>query len=254
MIRFILSLIGCLAILMGVSTGLYSYFILRPKVAAVSEQTEKTLATLESASQNIESHTPLFVSLHSATVRGVQSSSQMMELLPSTLTALRGTLIESSGLLETSSKTTKEAKEGVSGLVLPKKELTANMILLGKTASQLRLMAAMVDKLNRASVELASSAKDISNQFSDLKPQLGFFIPLLQNTRSQIRTTQEALHSLSLPTHTMLAGALFGGLYILLGFLTLSLAAIYGRIAKLNQLLSIPTNSDASATSARRAA
>jgi hypothetical protein len=231
LVKGVLLLLGCTGIGTGVGTGLYSYFELRPKLATLSEQMGQSLEMVESTTNLLEKHSPLF----SASVTGIQAGTQILRLLPETLISLRGTLIESSELLNASSAATRETKKGAAGLVLPQEELSASAGIMRKTATQLRLMAKMVEQLKDASSGLAVSTSHISAQFAELTSNIAPVTQLLQNTRNHIRNTRQAVDSLSIPMHAALASIVLGGLYIFLGIFSFVLALIYGEVMHLIQ-------------------
>ena len=231
-IKTILFLLGCLAIVIGLGTSFYTYFVLRPKMLTLSKQVTQGLGALESTTQALKEHDSLF----SASLGGMQAGAEMANLLPETLTSLKGTLIESAELLYASSSVTKEAEEGISGLVLADKNLTATARFMRKTATQLRLMVGMVDKFQNVSSKLDSHATEISSQLTQLRSTFGPLKQLLENARANIQDTQNALNSLSLPTQISLAGIGFGGLYTFLGVALLALSTIYEKLSQLGRM------------------
>lgn len=90
----------------------------------------------------------------------------MTRQLPATLLSARGALLEASNALVASANTAQKAGEGIASALLPESRLKGTEVYLQDTAEQLRLLAAGVEEMSKASVPLAAGARGMSRRLT----------------------------------------------------------------------------------------
>jgi uncharacterized protein YoxC len=204
-IRNFLFLIGILGIFVGLGISAYAAFLVRPRLAAINDQIHHSLAAVDR----------LTLKVGASNVLG--PSRDTLNVLPATLIALKGTLIEASNSLSATGTTAQKTQEGAAGLVLPKKSIQASNIHLQGTAEQLRQLSKVVDDLSRSTASLVRSVDSLSPSVTQM----------VQGTRTQIQNIQQSLQTAAIPTQAMLLGFGLGGLYIFLGISLVLIASMY---------------------------
>lgn len=204
-IRNILLFVGLLGILVGVGIGAYSAFGMRPKLATLTDQIDNSLAAADR------------LTLKTGTANALGSSRETLNVLPETLIALKGTLLEASNALSATGVTAEKTQEGAAGLVLPKKSIQASNRHLQGTSDQLRQLSGIVGDLSTSTTRLVRSLDALSPSLSQA----------VQGTHTQIQNIQQSLHTADVPTQAMLLGLGLGGLYVFLGFSLILIASMY---------------------------
>ncbi|MFL5815341.1 MAG: hypothetical protein ACJ763_17320 [Bdellovibrionia bacterium] len=190
---------------------------MRPKLATLTDQLEQSLAaadrlTLNAGSLNLSGNT---------LGKALGSGRDTLRVLPETLIALKGTLIEASNALSAAGTTAQKTQEGAAGLVLPKKSVQASNIHLQGTSEQLRQLSDVVGELSKSTTTLVRSLDALPTSLN-----LNFN-QAVQGTHTQLQSIQRSLHDASIPTQAMLLGLGLGGLYIFLGFSLILIASMY---------------------------
>lgn len=211
----VLFFFGFLGILVGLGTGAYAAFGLRPKLAALTGQLQESLRSVDVAIASLDKNSPSFSPAFRAGIR-------LVDDLPEALIALQGSLSEAAKTMAAAGNTTKEAKKGVSGLVAPKDELTRDTKDLKRTSSALQLLSEMIGQMALDSEPLAGRARDV-----------GPLRSLLDATRTRVESVQGALGNADLPMQATLLGFALSGLYLLLGCLFVSMGVAHRELMEL---------------------
>ncbi len=185
--RRALFLVGFAGVLSGIGVAAYSAFLLRPRVAALTEELGGSIHDLDQA-----------VSL-------VDKDGRLASLIPETLTRLEGVLLKGSAASSATGQTAKESKEGLRGLVTPKKQLSRTNAALQGTAREMRLLAASIDKMAVISRELAQAGEPLAT------------------ARRRLQGLDQAVGYAALPTQAMMLGLGVSGLLFLSGLVSLIL-------------------------------
>jgi hypothetical protein len=226
MARKLLAVIGWISILAGIAIFFIAIAVIRPKVVDLSHQLGATLDSVDHASTVLGSNSTLL----DAPLNVLQSAGRAASLLPETLISLQGTLTEASNALIAAKQTSAQAEKGVTGLVLPKQQLTTTNTHLDGAADQLKLLAGMVNQLIAPSRDVARNTGALARELTQLRARLGPTADLLQRSRSLIRDLRETMAFANLPMLVVLVGLALGGLYFLLGCALVSLATVLKRM------------------------
>lgn len=214
---------GMLGIFLGVGIGIYSYFGFRPKFIALTEQSIQSLQAVDQVGEQVNAALSKNADIFAASQRTLHSGNQLIQIFPDLLTTLRGNLLEASQLLEAAGQTANQSTKGIAGLVTPTKALQKDDTDFLKTASQLKLLAGMVDEIRGSSAKLAVNSKDFSRSMSQLKGSLNSFSQLLRDSHVRLFQMERALQDVAFPLHFALVGIGLGGLYVFLGVFSLAL-------------------------------
>jgi hypothetical protein len=212
-LRSSLLLIGCVAIVVGVGTILYSVFILRPKIAAFTHETRLTVAVVEKTMELLTKESQ-FVS---RALRTLESGGAFIAKLPDSLHRAKVMLADAASASVSTGNVANQTKKGAAGLVLPKQELAQTSEALKKTAEQMRKMSADVETLEVAAAPLGIDAAALSENIAGLEPKLTSSAGVLPQLTQRLESMQQALGYSALETQTMLLGLVIGGLYLLFG-------------------------------------
>jgi hypothetical protein len=215
-LKIALVCIGWASLVSGVGVGIYSVAVLRPQVAQFSERLVSSLQWLDQQSYSLENNQSLLASSLSA----VQAGSEIVNLLPKTLVATRGTLLQASDLLTATAITAKKTKDGIAGLVLPKNALGLDIVMIRRTTDQIQLLAGMLNRIKAASYPLAKSTTLIANQLPLIKAEFELM-------RDRIQSTQNSIIAASLPTKVTLLGLGVSALLMVIGLFSFALAMIF---------------------------
>lgn len=232
MVKVIFFSVGWLAIAISLAAGSYSYFGLRPRVNELTDHLNRSLQATDQTISAIENNKEILTT----TLATIQASGQIAYLFPETLIALKGTLHESSALLNGMGHTAEQASKGAVGLIMPDQSLRRNNDTLKKTALQLDILAEMIDHIRVSSVGLTGNMRTLSSQIKQLQLELGSTTSLLSEIREYIQGLQRAIHNAAIPMHVALFGISLAGQYLLMGLLSFALGLFYGQFQKLNQV------------------
>jgi hypothetical protein len=220
LVRSLLSILGVAGIVVGMAIILIAYFYIGPKLERVARSAGADLRSADSALASIEAHPVILASVPSL----LNHSSKLASLVPETLLTTQGLLIEASSSLSVTATAANETSSGVAGLVLPKNTLGKDTLHLRNTSEQMRLLSSMLGEIQGASAPMARSLSAFSDEAARLIPTPGTARALVHGTRARLVDVAGLLEGMS-PRLAMLgASALFGGMYILLGAISLILA------------------------------
>jgi hypothetical protein len=217
MIRNLLYFVGLLGILVGIGISAYSVFSMRPRLATFTDQLEQSVAAADRLTLDLGS----LKSPENSFANALGSGRDTLRILPETLIALKGTILEASNALSAAGTAAQKTQAGAAGLVLPKKSVQASNIHLQGTAEQLRQLSDIVGELSRSTSTLVRSLDALPTSLN-----LNFN-QAVQGTHSRLQGIQQSLHNASIPTQAMLLGLGLGGLYIFLGFSLILVASMY---------------------------
>lgn len=218
--RTLLTAVGVLMILIGAGTIAYSFFALKPKVAALPREINRSLEVIDKSAAALGANDELLAS----SVAAAQSGARALSSLPQVLKNLRSTLESSSRLLYSASDAAAETTEGVTGLVAPEEELKRSADRSEQTARNLRQLSRSLKDLQSASADVAASGRAISKQLEQIEGGRAPAAEVVETARSRLQATQSAIDEASLPSHIAIAASGVGGLYIFIGVIALILA------------------------------
>lgn len=218
-----LNIVGTVSIAFGFATELYSCFVLRPKIGALTRESVSAIKDAGEAAESLNRN----IYFLADSLRGVEDGGKLLAVLPETFKRLRDVLHLGSQASASTGGAAKESQKGVAGLVLPKDELKASGAALQGTARQMGQLAKSVGKLEGASAELADDATKLSKRASELAPQLDTQTDAIVRLRERLRSAEQAIEYSDLPAQAMLTGITLGGLYLVIGILALLLARTF---------------------------
>lgn len=223
LIQSSLKIAGTLGIIAGLGAGPYSFFSLKPKLDLMSTQIKVSFDAADNMILAFETN----LSALNPTFTAIKRANVLTQLLPETLIAVKGTLIQATSLLEAAGTTASKVKEGVVGIVLPQNALHIDEVLLRKTAMQLRLLSKMMNEIQGSTSDLSQSSVEIGQQISDAHSHIAHVGETLKSVRMHLGEIEKTISSLNLPTHAALFGTAIGGIFIFFGLCILTLASIY---------------------------
>ena len=214
--------LGAFSIGLGIFIILGGLLFLWPKARDIEGALDQSLRSAEEsivvARQNIGV-------LESAFSLG-KVSSDFLTLLPETLIALNGTLIQGAAALESTGTTLDSLEQGITGIVLPSPQVGKNIKNALKMADQLTLLARMVREMREASAGISRP----SEAFAERLEALNAALPAIQSSLKDAQLLVKQLRSLAdgFPISLVILAIplAVGGVYSLLGLLLVSNARL----------------------------
>ncbi len=219
-VRKILTLVGYAAIVSGIMTALYTSFVLRPRVVRLTDELQTSIRQADKMAETV-ANPRLFTSA----VNGVQASLNLVALLPESFLEMQKLLQKGSQATLSTGKTAEKAKEGVAGLVLPKKEVEKSTTDLKGTGEQMEVVATSMDKMKAASTDMKSHAGIFSEELEKAKPQIleGNGVGAIVHTRLQ--ALDEAISNFGVSFQIIILGLGIAALFCFVGVISLALAS-----------------------------
>ncbi len=218
---------GILAVLVGIGTIIYATTVIKPHL---EELTDRGLEGIELAERGLD-----VLNTHSeamAPFNPPQSNTlATMQALPTALEQGANVTEHAAETFDRSATTLREIENDL-GIILPGNALQENAEALATSAQSLRGLSPVLYRMHEQTDTVAADLTRASERADRLQKELKNAGVTLEQVRTQVAQTQNALHSTNLPVEITRLIALVGGLFIVLGLLLLGMAGLWRRLGR----------------------
>jgi hypothetical protein len=234
MLPIVLRILGWLGVLAAALTLVVGAFVVRPRAETVVAQASQTWSlasrALELAHQSSGILDPSFEALQ----RGLQLST----LLPETLSATSGALLQGAGTLDVTATSLDALQSGITGLVTPG-SVGRNATQARKSADQLRLLGKMVADVRDDSIGMRAQGQELARMMTQVRRNVPELTALMRQASDQARSGLESLEVLPISALVIGISAGVSLIFLLLGVLLLGMAEVSARLARSGAILEL---------------
>ncbi|HET6630587.1 MAG TPA: hypothetical protein VFG91_12500 [Woeseiaceae bacterium] len=217
----VLFVTGVVALGSGVAIAVYSSAVLMPNVSRLIVEIREDIRVADRALAVLDKSDGLLA----RSIESFDAEADLMAILPETFAHVESVLRSTANTSFFAGEVTKQAGEGVSGLVLPDAETAESARALRETSEQMRQLAGVVGELGGASEPLAADLAGLSRALSGGPSRPKLDTARLTTARRHLQALQGAIADVEVPALAMFAGMAIAGLYIVIGIICLALAS-----------------------------